>query len=641
LIYAKGKEEMVKITRRSILAIVLALTMAMTMFGGLLASANEPPETPAISITIPASANLTFEGQRIELFRVFDVTFQVINGRERFAYTITPEFRPFQEDPANAAFLGQTGVGASARTRTLHEFILALDRGFNDPDMIILAEMLREFAGERNIAPVAFEVGAPGQRTIVFEDLPLGYYLVGGAGYVASQSSEPPPVPPETVMPVPRLVTVYKDEVVEITLKADAPTIDKEIYNDHPNLEDCDYCDDECAACDGWGRWTDGSIGDVVQFRVTTTVPNMVGYSEYVFTVHDVLSPGLTFRNDVRVQIVAPGPDGARRDMLLGTEYTVTILPPPQLPEPQVTRFSIAFVPEEFIKLTPGSTIYIFYSATINQNAIIEIPGNDNLVRLEYSRNPYDTSQTNYTPWSRVKVFTGRLGFIKVDEYDILATLPNAEFELWEIPDDPDSALWFTGPEVVIDDTVPVNVYRVMTPAQIQAVIDAAEGATEAERRANARAAHVKLVTPASGRVLVEGLGSGYTIYGPDDDILAEHRYGYYWLVETKAPDGFHLRPDPIPVQVRIVDVIFDGELFDPDDEAAWNIIVDETDPGLFWHVVQRNLLGIRNFADPLFPETGGIGRTMFIFGGVALMGFAVIGLVATTAVKKKKAVTD
>ena len=61
--------------------------------------------------------------------------------------------------------------------------------------------------------------------------------------------------------------------------KGDKPTLNKQIKHNE-NGE--------------WGVVGDNQIGDTVEFRTITKVPNTSGYTKYDYIIHDTMSAGLT-----------------------------------------------------------------------------------------------------------------------------------------------------------------------------------------------------------------------------------------------------------------------------------------------------------------------------------------------------------
>ncbi|MGN1344810.1 MAG: SpaH/EbpB family LPXTG-anchored major pilin [Traorella sp.] len=181
---------------------------------------------------------------------------------------------------------------------------------------------------------------------------------------------------------------------VEVDAKAEVPTIDKIIIE----------------ADDGNSKGTSVDVGDIVKFQLNSTVPAMDGYDSYTYIVHDTMSTGLTFNNDVAVTI-----DGNAY-----TDFTVA---------QNGQSFTITF--NNFInqKVNAGKDIVITYSATLNENALTTNV-ETNTVKLEYSNNPNDTT-TSHTPDRTVYVYDFD---IVIDKYTGDETtgerLANAKFVL-------------------------------------------------------------------------------------------------------------------------------------------------------------------------------------------------------------------
>ena len=186
-----------------------------------------------------------------------------------------------------------------------------------------------------------------------------GYYFVKDTGVLGNNDA----------------ATKYILQVIEdstIAAKVELPTIDKVIVNaDSHN--------------GGEGNGTAQDVGSDVSFKLTSKVPAMDGYTSYTYVVHDTLSDGLTFNNDVAVTIG-------------GTTYTnFTVAQDGQ-------SFTITF--NDFInqKANAGKDIVITYSAKINEKALNR-DDETNTVHLEYSNNPYDGSSTGTTPDEVVYVY--------------------------------------------------------------------------------------------------------------------------------------------------------------------------------------------------------------------------------------------
>ena len=84
-----------------------------------------------------------------------------------------------------------------------------------------------------------------------------------------------------------------------------------------------------------------------------------------------------------------------------------------------------------------------------------------------------------------------------------------------------------------------------------------------------------------------------------EEDAAGNKTYNSYWLVETKAPNGYNLLSDPIRV-----------------DFTAENSTKDTS---------YTVTVAIKNTTDFTLPQTGGIGMILFVIGGIVSVGIAVI----------------
>ena len=401
------------------------------------------------SITINYPAGHSIDGQVFKAYKIFSVT----TDGESFAYTIDPRF---------ASFTGYPGSG----TQTLHKYLTDGAGTIDDAAMTALAKALWTYIGD--MTPNAQATGTT-EQSVTLSDLDYGYYLTYSAGAVPGKDA------PVVVVAANGLVTAVSGNVV-INAKVDSPTLDKSVSNSTTGT---------------WEDWADIEMGQTAQFRLTSAVPNMTGYDTYAFIVHDAMTVGLTFNDDVAVKV-----NGAAYTYFTVQKVTVT---PAIAPD----TFRVTFDPAEFVKLTPGHAIEITYSAAVNANAVAD---NSNKVHLEYSNNPY-TSETGKTPEETINVYNFDLEIFKyTGTLSNAEALANAEFELR------------TGSE----SGTPVNVtdlsggnYRLAVPA------DAAGGIK------------TKMVTAADGSISIRGLDAGS-----------------YTLVETAPPDGFNILTKGLKIEI-------------------------------------------------------------------------------------------
>ncbi len=372
---------------KKIVSLVLAVTMALAMSITAFATEETEPEAPApapasgYSITINNPSNgVSMEGNTYSAYRLFNVTY---NGKGAYSYTIAPGFEQFSYPDDGQTYTGQQlvklleGKGGANNAAFMQEFAKAA------------YEWVETHA---TIQPAGTVTATDPKKAVITFDKP-GYFIVYGQA-TAPDGAEGQ----KQVVAAIGLTTTAPD--VEMNLKADAPSIDKVIVD-----ADSDN-----------GKGTAQDVGSTVSFKLTSRVPNMTGYTSYTYNVHDTLSNGLTFNNDVKVTIN-------------GTEYKNYEV------KLNGQSFDIVFDPKEFVKLngSMNDNIEITYSATINENALTTSV-ETNTVNLQYSNNPKDGG-TGKTTDKEVYVYDFDIVIDKYiknneNETDISKKLADAEFVL-------------------------------------------------------------------------------------------------------------------------------------------------------------------------------------------------------------------
>lgn len=325
----------------------------------------------------------------------------------------------------------------------------------------------------------------------------------------------------------------------------------------------------------GYNDVADYNIGDVVPFEFYSKVPDMSNFKTYKYIFHDSMSAGLDFNNDVEVTI-----GGA----VITEGYRVV-----ETDE----GFDVIF---DNLKTVDGAVkdaeICIKFTAKLNDQAEIGLPGNPNTLTLEYSNNPNNETQTTTGTPDTVIVFTYELDVTKVDGKDN-TPLEGVEFKMRNADG-----------KYVIISTEGDNKGRVTGWA------DTKEG----------------------GSVLTTASGGNFAVIGLDD--------GVYYLEETKPKDGYNTIKDPI--QVTISAVTANGQNWTDGTAAnaltALNITIGEGDDASMTQgsadtgsvsTIVKNNKGIE------LPGTGGIGTTIFyIVGGILVVGAAVL-LIAKKRTKR------
>lgn len=269
---------------------------------------------------------------------------------------------------------------------------------------------------ERHLtSDVAFSTDVGDTYTI--SGLAAGYYLVKDQDSSLGAAEQPAAY-------TKFMLQMVKD--INATPKSDLPTVEKKVH-------ESSYATDGGYGT-GYNDVADWSFGDKVPFKLIGTVPEMDGYSAYKYTFHDTLSAGLTL-DSTSVKVYLAGAKDADLSSLTpltaDSDYTLNLPSSSGTALIDGCSFEIAFTNLAGIAgIASGKYIIVTYDATLNDTAMIGLNGNENTVKLEFSNNPADSTDTDETTPDTVIVFTYELDGTKVDGADTDTTLPGAEFVL-------------------------------------------------------------------------------------------------------------------------------------------------------------------------------------------------------------------
>ena len=353
-------------------------------------------------------------------------------------------------------------------------------------------------------------------------------------------------------------------------MKSNYPTVVKKV-NDNKNADDV-------------------NIGDTVTYTLTSKVPDMTGYTSYVFNFKDTLSTGLTFKGITSVTV---GSGENVQNVTAGTgDNTYTLTQDGQ----NITITMNNFLASNANKA--GQEIKVTHTATLNKDAVTGFDANKNSATVEYSNKPGTDNKGESEP-SIVDVHTFNFTIFKYYLKDKTKTgLENAEFELYKANAAGDAA--DTDAKINIVDEG-AGVYRQATPEEVAAT--------------NPKFESAKIVSDDDGKVLVKGL-----------------KAGIYYLRETKAPDGYNKLISDIKVEIKPVYDETTGKLTSYSVDYTYNgttttgtAITNKTDSP---EVAVENKTGAQ------LPSTGSKGALMVTLAGIVLFGV----LTASKVFGKKKA---
>lgn len=378
-----------------------------------------------------------------------------------------------------------------------------------------LAQAALKYAEDNTIAPAVEPIKAT-SKDVVFTGLDYGYYAidttVGTMGALTRASNE--------------LKAVEKNI---------QPDIDKQVQEDRDNT---------------WGVVNDADIDQKVNYQSNITVGE--GVTNYV--MHDTMEESLTFNNDVVVKLA----DGTIVD---ASNYTVTVDPDDN------HTFDVAFDDDYILGLEKGTILTVYYSATLNENAVIgaKEDGNENEVYLSYGEDAKWETNVHKT-----STYTWEMDVLKYTmDGNQKVTLEGAVFQL-------------------LDPKVTSEEYETGTPIKFSAV----DGAAVPTYKVDAEGTITDIRTDANGKFIIVGLDEGT-----------------YALHEKSAPEGYNKLGEDMEI---IITSKLNGR---EDDSVSYKI--NDSDPAT---------IEVENKTGGLFPETGGIGTTIFyIVGGLLMLAAFVI----------------
>ena len=388
-------------------------------------------------------------------------------------------------------------------------------------DPAAFAKAAQQYAKDNSIANQGTVTATT--TTVNFSSLDLGYYLVDSTlGTLCSLDTTNPNV-----------VMMEKNE---------APTNVKTVEEDSTG---------------NYGEKNDADIGQTVNFKSTITA--QAGAENYVF--HDTMSAGLTYTGVTGITLNGQTVDASN--------YTV------------VTNgltdgctFEVTFTQAFCDTLKANDQIVISYTATVNENAVVGLPGNPNESKLSYGDSSVAGGDHNVTPPSETVTYTWDLDVLKYANGDETVVLADAQFVLLNNAKTEVATIvngkvtsWVAVPAAADDGTITWPANTVLT-------------------------------TDASGKIEIDGL---------DADT--------YYLREVKAPDGYNKLADDIQV------VITGASKDEASSELTYTTVVAK----------------VNNQSGTELPSTGGIGTTVFyVVGGLLVVG-AFILLVSKRRVSAEK----
>lgn len=515
-----------------LLSVVMVMAMGITAFAeGDSASATTSNSTYSVTID---NATGTYK-----IYQVFagDLSTDPTGKKTLSNVTWGKDVTAFEYIIKDADPTTQTAEQKGTDAKKIAEYLATKKNG---------SAVAKDFATKAitNVKPGSYSGIAQADKNEIatFTNLAAGYYVVENISVGTSESYT------EYILQVVGDVTVNN--------KAEVPTSQKKVK---------DINDSTDAKASDWQDSADYDIGDDVPFQLKGTIAdNYDAYTSYYYAFHDEESDGLTFKEITSVYVM----NGTDKVDLKNTQYTLKV----HTTEGAITdkcSFELIFNDLKTLEKDDGSAlinkksqIFVEYTSTLNEEAVLGSAGNPNTMHLEFSNNP-NGQEKGTTPDDTVIVFTYKVVINKVDKDN--KPLAGADFKLEKQAKD---GTW-----------TEVNETR-------KSVSDATNGTKKCV----------------------------FTFTGLDD--------GVYKLTETTTPTGFNTI-DPIIFTVTAKHDIFNDNptltlLTGTKNTGEITFTPEVTVGSLTSNVVNKE--------GSILPSTGGIGTTIFyVVGAVLMIGAGVI----------------
>lgn len=526
-----------------LMAMVMILSMSMTAFAA---------DAPKGTLTV----NNTVAGKTLDLYQIFTAT----KSGDNVAYTLNSAYEGFFKN--NTRISGSESLTGEALSEAAYNYVKDQVGKDGRNGAAFAKDILGWILENKTTVNATHTTAHTTAGNTVINNLDYGYYVVYPLG--ATDTSTAPGN--ETVKSVASLVSVT-DTTVSINMKSNYPTVVKKV-----NEKNAD----------------DVNIGDTVTYTLTSKVPDMTGYTSYVFNFKDTLSAGLTFKEITSVTVGDTTINKVEAGQEANDTYTLT------QDGQKITITMNNFLASNANKA--GQEIKVTYTATLNKDAVTGFDPNTNKATVEYSNKPGTDDKGESEP-SKVDVHTFDFTIFKYylknqNNKDDKTGLANAEFELYKANGE------VAGDKVNIKK-VTEGEYRVATPEE--AAIKGFKSDV--------------IVSGTNGRVLVKGLDAGT-----------------YYLRETKAPEGYNKLLSDIKVEIKPVYDNSTGKLKSYTVDYTYN--GNKTQGTVITSQDNSPEVAVENKTGAQLPSTGSKGALMVTLAGIVLFG----ALTASKAFGKKKA---
>lgn len=559
---------------KKLASLLLVLVMVFALTATAFADATEGDENSNDSNTPTITIDNAVVGQTYTIYRILALESYHVDdattGAGQYAYKATTAWENF----INGTGIKEVYVDVDTQGYvTWHE----------NADAAAFAKLAQAYAKDNKIdnqgttIATASEGSTDTVVSVTFNNLDLGYYLLDSSlGTLCALDTTNPNV-----------IIKEKNEV---------PTNTKNVQEDKDS---------------SWGTANDADIGQIVTFKSTITIPK--GAQNLVF--YDKMESGLTLdTNNIKVFTDADMTEELANNS--EANYSVTTGLTDCTFKISFTESYLNSLPTDSTSTNTTTNLYVIYTATLNENAVVGGNGNKNESWLTYGEDRTDdegNTVTSSTTHSETLTYTWEVSVFKytsgkdsngnetknglsgvtfklsTDETgnDVIKLVPvttNSENESEDESNDGD------------DDNVPV--YRV-------AIGTVGEDGT------------VSYETNATDTITTDSTGK-FEIVGLDADT--------YYLTETATPAGYNKLAGPIKIVISTSVGTTTNGLTSTVSYYDYNTTAADDGSHYGSRATGTGEVQVLNQSGTELPSTGGMGTTLFyVIGGILVVAAVVL----------------